>query len=145
MGLKPGKPQIASIVIVLPSRVQNSKAQFSFQVIGDSRRFSITGDWPKELTVYEKLHSWLGANEKQSYHPGLIGFKTVLKKLQTFPVDTIEIHCVIPLPFKVLKKIKMIRRCGWKESYTSVVYINLEIDERSHYIQDDGDTVIILD
>ena len=141
----PGTPQISSLVIVLPSGVQNSKAQFSFQVNCNSRGLSITGDWPKELTICEKVHSWLGENDNKSYRSCLIGFKMVLAKWQSFSMDTIEMHCVIPLSFKVLKKIKMIQRCWWKNSSTSVVYIDLKEDERSDYIQDNDDTVVILD
>ena len=47
--------------------------------------------------------------------------------------------------FKILRKIRMVKPFELKESSTYVVYIDLETNERRKYVQDDNDSIIILD
>ena len=140
----PGEPQIVSLVVSLPSGVKNNKGSFSLWVNNQCMGLTICATWPNEIINTKEVHKWVIEGKRVLYHPRLMMFEKALSVYRAHQSESITSTATIPLPFKVLKKIRMSKRLGFNDSIALFIYVNMEADKRSDYIEDNDDTIEIL-
>ena len=142
----PGEPQIVSILFVLPTGVNNSKVKVAYQVNTTYNGLTIRVTWPEEIINTKEIHKWVAVKKNVPYHPRQLMFERALSEFRAHASESITTTTTIPLPFKVLSKIKEQRRLEFKNKTTSVVYIDLEADKRSDYMDaEEEDKIVILE
>ena len=140
----PGEPQMVSIDITLPSGVENKKDK-SWVVVNDAcNALEITVVWPDGISKTEKVHQWVPSKDNLYFHPRLAGYERALAKLRKTKTEKIKSTASIALPFKVLKKIHMVKRFGFKDETTRKIYVDLEADKHSNYVDEDEEEEEIL-
>ena len=138
-----GMPHIISLAISCPRGVANAQESFSAEVADCCTKLRVKTEWPIELATAERIHCWVPKLQRVAFHPRMLSCENFLSTLRTRYGETIKVECDLPLPFKVLKKIKQIKRNEYSKTGSSYLYIDLEEEKRSNYMDDDGGDVVV--
>ena len=71
-------------------------------------------------------------------------FEHALSECMSHQTESIHSTTTISFPFKVLSKIKNQRRLGFKDKATYVVYLDLEADKKSDYLNAEEENKIVI-
>ena len=135
---------MVSVDITLPSSIENKKDK-SWVVVNDAcNALEITVVWPDGMSKTEKVHQWVETKDNLYFHLCQVGYEKALSKLRKTKAEKITSTASIALPFKVLKKIHMVKRFGFKDEMTRKIYINLKADKQSDYMVESEEEEEIL-
>ena len=138
-----GRPLMVSVVIVLPSGVDNMKECIKVNVGACCRKLTVTMDWPKEVTETMTLHRWMGKNAV-TYHPRLMEYEECLKKRRRQISENVTSMATINLPCRVLRSLEKNQRFKFSGSMTQVMYVDLQANKHLDYCDHDSNEVIEL-
>ena len=137
----PGTPNMVSIVLTWPSGVNNNTTEINIRAANCCRKLELTVSWLKEIITTSEIHRW---KKFASYHPRLIEFEEALSKKREKRTDSITSTACIELPMKVMKNFFEFKRLGFRDKNILIIYIDLEADNCSDYIDKSNDTIEML-
>ena len=127
-------PRGMFLTIVIPNEIINDKSTFHARVAPTCHDLKIKAICHDELLLAQYIHKWITKDMCCVYCLQIISYKKAPAQDCTHISDFTTVTSKVLIPFKVNKNIVFIKNLNLKGTKSKIIYINLEIENRSSHV-----------